>query len=46
VLLLSRERQEARKRKDFKAADAAREKIRALGWAVEDTKDGVKFRHL
>ncbi len=46
VRRLSGERQEARKRKDFKAADAAREKIRALGWLVEDTKDGVKYRHL
>jgi len=46
VLRLAQERQEARRRKDFKAADAAREKIRALGWAVEDTKDGVQYRHL
>jgi len=44
VLRLGRERQEARGRRDFAAADAAREKIRLLGWAVEDTKDGVKYR--
>jgi cysteinyl-tRNA synthetase len=46
VVRLARERQEARQRKDFKAADAARDRIRALGWAVEDTRDGVKYRRL
>ena len=44
VVALAGERQAARRRKDFKAADAARDRIRALGWAVEDTKDGMKFR--
>jgi cysteinyl-tRNA synthetase len=46
VLRLAREREEARKRKDFKAADEARQQIKALGWSVEDTKDGPKFRRL
>ena len=46
VLRLAEERQEARRRRDFPAADAAREKIRSLGWAVEDTREGVKFRRL
>jgi cysteinyl-tRNA synthetase len=46
VLLLADARLEARKRKDFKAADEARDKIKALGWSVEDTKDGIKFRKL
>ncbi len=46
VLRLGRERQEARKQRDFAAADAARDRIRSLGWAVEDTKDGIKFRRL
>jgi cysteinyl-tRNA synthetase len=44
VVRLAQERVEARKRKDFKAADQARDQIRAMGWSVEDTKDGVKFR--
>jgi len=46
VVRLATERLEARKRKDFKAADAARDRIKALGWSVEDTKDGVKYRKL
>ena len=46
VRALAGEREDARKRKDFKASDAAREKIKALGWAVEDTKEGPKFRRL
>jgi len=46
VVRLATERLEARKRKDFKAADAARDQIKSLGWSVEDTKDGVKYRKL
>ena len=46
VVALATARLEARKRKDFKAADEARDKIKALGWSVEDTKDGVKYRKL
>ncbi len=46
VLRLGGERVAARKAKDWKAADAAREGIQALGWAVEDTKDGIKYRRL
>jgi cysteinyl-tRNA synthetase len=46
VVALANARLEARKRKDFKAADEARDKIKALGWSVEDTKDGMKFRKL
>jgi len=46
VVRLATDRLEARKRKDFKAADAARDRIKALGWSVEDTKDGVKYRKL
>jgi len=46
VVRLATERLEARKRKDFKAADEARDRIKALGWSVEDTKDGVKYRKL
>jgi cysteinyl-tRNA synthetase len=46
VVRLADARREARKRKDFKAADEARDKIKALGWSVEDTKDGIKFKKL
>ncbi len=46
VVRLAQERQDARKRKDFKASDEARDRIKALGWSVEDTKDGAKFRKL
>lgn len=46
VTALANARLEARKRKDFKAADEARDKIKALGWSVEDTKDGAKFKRL
>jgi len=46
VVRLADARLEARKRKDFKAADEARDKIKALGWSVEDTKDGIKFKKL
>jgi cysteinyl-tRNA synthetase len=46
VVALATARLDARKRRDFKAADEARDKIKALGWSVEDTKDGVKYRKL
>ena len=29
-----------------KSADEARDKIKALGWSVEDTKEGMKYRKL
>jgi cysteinyl-tRNA synthetase len=37
------ERGEARKRRDFKRADALREEIHRLGWAVEDTPTGPRL---
>jgi cysteinyl-tRNA synthetase len=37
-------RQDARKRGDFAAADAARQELRALGVLVEDTPRGTRFR--
>jgi hypothetical protein len=40
VLLLAKEREEARTRRDWAAADALRSKIGALGWQVLDTPDG------
>jgi len=41
---LIREREEARKKKDWKRADEIRERIRELGYALEDTVDGVRWR--
>jgi cysteinyl-tRNA synthetase len=37
-------RADARKRKDFKAADGIRAELTALGVVVEDTKDGVRWK--
>ena len=46
VAALATARDEARKAKDFKKADEIRDRIKALGWSVEDTKEGRKFRRL
>jgi len=39
-------RAEARKRRDFAAADAIRGELTALGVLVEDTKDGVRWKKI
>ncbi len=44
VQKLIEEREEARKAKDFKKADEIREKIRKLGFIVEDTPEGPKVK--
>lgn len=41
---LAEEREKARENKDFKKSDDLREKIRALGWEVQDTSKGPKLR--
>jgi len=41
---LIKEREEARKKKDWKKADALREKIRELGYALEDAVEGVRWK--
>ena len=41
---LVKEREEARARKDFAAADSIRNKIRELGWIVEDTQQGPRAK--
>ena len=46
VLTLVQERQEARRAKDFARADAIRDKLLAMGWAVEDTPDGPRVKRL
>jgi len=40
VLELAREREAARKARDFKKADELRDRIASMGYLVEDTKDG------
>lgn len=44
VMKLALAREEARKSRDFKRADELRAKIGALGYTLEDSKDGLKVR--
>jgi cysteinyl-tRNA synthetase len=46
VLDLARQRMEAKKAKNFKLADGIREKIKSLGYQVEDTPKGPKLKKL
>ena len=46
ILALGFARQEARKRKDFKRADAMRDELKAKGWVIEDTPKGPKLKKL
>lgn len=46
VEALAMERQAARKAKDYKRSDQIRDELKALGWAVEDTPKGPKFKRL
>ena len=39
-------RQRARKARDFKTADALRDRLRDMGFAIEDTPQGSKLRAL
>ena len=39
-------RNEAKKLRDFKTADALRNEIQAQGYAIIDTKDGAKLKKL
>jgi cysteinyl-tRNA synthetase len=41
---LIRKREEARKAKDWKTADAIRQQLKAMGLIVEDTAQGVRWR--
>jgi len=43
VQSLAREREDARKDKDFKLSDELREKINSLGYEVKDTEDGQQI---
>ena len=41
---LVQKREEARANKDWAEADTYRDEIKALGWIIEDTKDGAKLK--
>ena len=43
VAQLAKERENARREKNWKRSDELRERILALGWEVRDTKDGPKL---
>lgn len=43
---LVNEREEARKKKNFKLADEIREKIKKQGWQIDDTAQGPKLRKI
>lgn len=46
ILDLVNKREEARKNKNFKLADELREKIKQLGWQVDDADKGAKVKKL
>ena len=43
ALKLLEQRKDARARKDFAESDRLRDQISALGWTVQDSKDGQKL---
>jgi cysteinyl-tRNA synthetase len=43
VLALADQRQQARAGKNWSESDRLRDRISALGWTVQDTKDGQKL---
>jgi len=46
VQKLVKEREKARKEKDFKKADELREKIKKLGYVIDDTNKGAKIKKI
>ena len=46
AIALLEARKEAKKAKDWAKADEIREQLKAMGFAVEDTKDGAKLKKL
>ena len=46
ALALLEERAVVRKAKDWARADAIRDELKAMGFAVEDSKDGAKLKRL
>lgn len=45
IAALAEERQRARDRKDWKAADRFRDQIESLGWQITDTPEGPVLQH-
>ena len=43
-MALAEARTAARKAKDFAKADALRDQLKAAGWIVEDTPNGIKVK--
>ena len=46
IVKIAEERQSARKNKDFASSDLLRDKIKDLGWSVEDTPSGPRISRL
>jgi cysteinyl-tRNA synthetase len=46
VKRLLKEREEARENKNYKKADNIRKELRKMGYEIQDTKKGVKFRKI
>ena len=46
IMKLARKRQEARKAKDFAAADALRDELKSKGYVIEDTPAGMKVKKI
>ncbi len=46
IMKMIKEREEARKRKDFAKADRIREELRKMGIILEDTREGVRWKVL
>ena len=46
VHLLMKEREKARKEKNFKRADEIRDELKTLGFTIEDTAEGPKARKI
>jgi cysteinyl-tRNA synthetase len=46
ILALLDEREAARKKKDFRRADAIRDELKAKGWIIEDTAKGPKLKRI
>ena len=46
ILKLVKEREEYRKKGDWKSADEVRKKVKEMGWQIEDTEEGPKIKRL
>jgi len=46
LLRLTEQRQEYRKEGNWRKADEIREEVKQMGWLIDDTKDGPKFKKI